>query len=316
MGKVFFSWWPSGHSGTSSGRHTILLDEPLSDLQITPLRVVADGLGLSGKHTRINLRPSMGVRIVLERFTDRHLFRKFSAMINHLERGGWVAFGLDDTKAYAAKTTKITEPGYTNISVGYNITNGYTEETDGSTSLTASLTAPYGDEFVLESAAPQAFREYFTATGSAAGTSDTKKIYNIDHSSSSPRTGDLVRERYPAGSIVRFSDFYPHLYLPAGRVGSAILTHEHRIAYTLDIALEYQTPAYNAIIDEQPDGAEAATTNDDSSTMYDNENDSAWDAEGEAGGGSSGDEEIYGESATEAGADEGKPDADGTDGAG
>ncbi len=97
MGMPFFTWWPH-QSRTGTTRQTITLTEGLSDLQITPKRDVIDTFAIDGGRARELLRPYCEVRIVLERNTDRELFRRFNSMINHLQHRGVAAVGLDSQK--------------------------------------------------------------------------------------------------------------------------------------------------------------------------------------------------------------------------
>ena len=47
--------------------------------------------------------------------------------------------------------------------------------------------------------------------------------------------------RYPylTGSVVRYRDFWPFLCLPQSGIGKPIVTHDHRISYTLDAVFHY-----------------------------------------------------------------------------
>jgi len=240
MASPFFTWWPH-MSGLLGARETITLSEDMSDLQVTPRRDVIDTYSLHGGRSREMLRPWLDVRLVLERFTDRDLFRKFSAMINHLERGGVVAFGLDSSKAWAATTATYTQQGDMRVYCGKVITEKYH-------AASASVEPAATDEFVIESGPPTGKREYHLIH-SAVGSPTSAVVIDIDSSTSSPTT--MFRDDYPIGSRVRFSDFYPTLILDAGAVGTGLLTHDHRISYTLDLPLVYVLPI------DQPDVTEA-----------------------------------------------------------
>lgn len=257
MGFPFFSYWP--HT-TAGARHDIVLTEDLSDLQITPIRDVADGITLRGNFRRATGRPSVRVRIVLERFTDRELFRRFSGLINHLERGGWCAFGLDDSKAYGALLNTNYYQGTRRFYVGENQYKGFTPNSASTTSLAV------GDEIIVESAPPEAAREYFAIHDKA----ETGGICRIDiDASGGGTTGNVFQEDYPTDALVRYSDFWPKLFLPAGGIGSGLLTHDHRITYTLDMSLEYIIPNLKTEI-EQPEPTQPNTsTNDTPQAGYD-----------------------------------------------
>lgn len=226
MGYPFFTWWP--HMTVGSGaRETITLTEDLSDLQVTPKRDVNDTYSVQGGRSRELLRPWVEVRIVLERFTDRALFRKFSAMINHLERGGYVAFGVDSEKAYMMSTEVSRFQGQTTIDTTGNLATAYHADT---------ASVANGDEIIIESAPPKASREYHTIGAYAAGTTGSAGItFTLG-------SGEALQDDFEGGSRLRYSDFWPTMILPNSGVGSALLTHDHRISYTLDLNLVYVIP--------------------------------------------------------------------------
>lgn len=258
MASPFFTWWPH-MSGTTGARETITLSEDMSDLQVTPRRDVVDTYALSGGRSRELLRPWLEVRLVLERFTDRALFRQFSAMINHLERGGIVAFGLDSSKAWAARTAIYTSQGDMRVYAGSVLTKQYHADS-------LSVSVSNGDEFVIESGAPTGKREY-QLVHSAVGSPTTPVVIDLDPSASSPSL--MFRDDYPIGSQVRFSDFYPTLILPGDAVGSALLTHDHRISYTLDLPLVYVLPIDNPdVVGGDEPGASTVGTVDQSDKIF------------------------------------------------
>lgn len=236
MPSPFFTWWPH-QTRSTSGRETITLSEDLSDLQVTPKRDVVETYSVHGGRSVELLRPWVEVRIVLERFTDRALFRKFSAMINHLERGGVVAFGLDSAKAWMVRTREPIYQGGVTIDGTGNLANGFHD--DSATTYVVTV----GDEVIIESGPPAAKREYQTLTAITGGTDGALGTTHvtIDPSSSTPT--NAFRDDYANGCVIRFSDFWPTLILPGGGVGSAMLTHDHRISYTLDLNLVYVIPA-------------------------------------------------------------------------
>ena len=236
MGHPFFTWYP--HSQYSN-QCFLSLGEDLSDLQVTPTRQVSDAITLSGRYQRTSFRASQRVRIVLERFTDRHMFRQLTNMVNHLERGGWVAFGNDDTKAWGAGMTLKRLQGSAAVTVGPNQFNDYSPNTSSSFVPVASTSSPYGDELVFETTSPGSQRDMhptFSCTATS-GTSDGSCTFKIDHSSSAV-TNSQLRMDYPVGAMVRVADFWPRLYMPAAGVGTPIIAHDHRIAYTFDIVLQ------------------------------------------------------------------------------
>ena len=120
-------------------------------MQVTPRRDVADAFTLHGGRSRELLRPWVEIRILYDRFTSRPLFRRFSAMINHLERGGLVAFGVDSDKVYSARVQGPLSPSSTYINLGPNISTAKYD--------TICPHLAIGDEFVIETGAPLARRE-------------------------------------------------------------------------------------------------------------------------------------------------------------
>ena len=238
MGYPFFTWLPH-MVGRTPKRETILLSEDLSDLQVQPKRDVADAFSISGGRSRELLRPWIDLRIVYDRFNDRKLFRQFSAMINHLERGGAISFGVDSSKAYMNRLTTDHYQDGPKLHLG-KIDYGYAP------SAYTPATLSSGGEIVIESGPPSGKREYHTIdahTGDALSSAITFA-----------ESLDLF-DNYPAGSVVRYSDFYPILIMGPGQVGGAHLTHEHRITYTLDILLSTIQPTPDP--DNSPQGGDS-----------------------------------------------------------
>lgn len=230
MGLPFFTWRPH-QTRKYSGDDRLWIDFPeeLSDLQVTPRRDVFDTFSIYGGRSREYTRSWLDVRIVLDRFSDRALFRQFSAMINHLERGGVVAFGTDSAKCFSSSLYMSNNPGSLFYYTSYNEAALYHP------SAPAILTE--GDEMVIESPPPKAGREYLRYKSSTA-TGSGYKIQPMDEGTYNKYAKDF----YPEGSRLRHSDFFPTLILPPGAVGSQMLTHDHRITYTLDINLVLVAP--------------------------------------------------------------------------
>lgn len=229
MGLPFFTWRPHQAGLTPGDRETIDLPHELSDLQILPRRDVFDQYSIQGGRARVNMRAWIDVRIQMALFTDRSLFRKLRGMINHLERGGHIAFGNDATKAFYGQTSRVSNQGATSIFLSDNLLKSYHSS--------APTTLSSGDEFVIESIPPKAGREYHTSSGMTVVGSGLTTEYKATIADSL----HLV-DFYNSGSSVRNSDFFPFLIMPSGTVGSPVLTHDRRISYTLDITLSYVLP--------------------------------------------------------------------------
>ena len=242
MGFPFFTWWPH-QSRTGTSRQIITFTEGLSDIQITPRRDVIDTYALDGGRKRELLRPYMDVRIVLERYTDRGLFRDLNAMINHLERGGVVAFGTDSAKAWACNTNKEHPPKSKFLQVRTSETTMYHPDSETTDPVV-------GDEFVIESSPPLAKRESHIIESLI----DTGELLSLGIDPSSADVEKFTFDYYPENSLCRFSDFFPTLIQPAGAVGAPVNTHDHRISYTLDITLTYVIPRLEVDIPNQYTG--------------------------------------------------------------
>ena len=245
MGHPVFTWMPIQQRNIphSTDRQSVDLGEPLSDLQITSARNVFDHMGIHGGRSRSMTRAWLDVRITLERFTDRDLFRRLTNMINHLERGGTVAFAADSEKIYGSHLSQKLGIGHHHVNV--NLGNYYKAwHSDAPDTLAA------GDGFVVEDGLPRAARDQTRVStiiipGVDVGETDVR--YNLD-----------VRRRimndYAAGVHVRHEDFFPKLVLPQQAVGSPLLTHDHRISYTLDLPLQYIFPRRVFTASNQPGG--------------------------------------------------------------
>ncbi len=246
MGSPFFTWMPFVQFPT---RIFLPLGEDLSDLQVTPTRQSSDAVTIAGLHRRTNFAPGQSVRVVLERFTDRGMFRQFQNMINHLERGGYVSFGLDDTKAYGAAMNHVGPryQGSARVEVGENLYVDYSPNTQSTYAPSGSTSAPFGEELIIETPAPYGKREYHAAYAVTGDGTATGATIDLDASSGSAVTNQQLQNDYYAGALVRVSDFWPKLYLPSGSIGSPLLTHDHRISYTLDIGLQYCIPDLVAV---------------------------------------------------------------------
>ena len=228
MGYPVFYWKPHqiGRGYEPAKVESIQLTEELTDLQVTPKRDVIDAYSIHGGRSREILRAWLEVRILLDRFNSRSLFRQFSAMINHLERGGHVVFCVDSAKLWNVHATDPIRQTTTAFNHASNQAVQW-----GSTVTTLAA----GDEIVIESAPPKAGREY-QAVGAHTHDSVTGDGFLTLADSFS------AFDTYPDGVHVRYSDYYPNLCLDSRNVGGALLTHDHRITNTLDITLTYIIP--------------------------------------------------------------------------
>ena len=248
MANPYFMFWAYG----IGMRNDLDMGEPISDLQQTPNRIVLDSRALGGRYMRTNLTAGLQIRILDERFTAREKWRKLQRMINHLEQGYFVGFAVDVSNAWGAAIRTATRGSST---VEIEAANWFEAWSTGGAALTPAI----GDEIVLETGPWKGLREYFKITN-VVGTGTPPSFYTLtlDHP---------IRGEYDDTGIVRNSDFFPYLRLPQGAVGNpGLLSHDHRISFTLDIPLDLIV-SYNDIVADQPnDGISIATGTDDNPT--------------------------------------------------
>lgn len=208
--------------------HSIDFGEGLSDLQETPLATVEDAYPGDGTPYRAHHMASFQVRIVLERFGapgGASLERELSSLQSHLDRGGMIGFSRDHAKTWAGLAVVGPSQGDQIVNTGGN---GF-----GAWSSAGSPAA--GDEMVIESGAPEWQRELQLCDTLAATPPTTIP------------TADKFRYTYGGPVICRWRDFYPLLFRPKDQLGRAIVSHDHRRNYTLDITLEYPLAAVQAL---------------------------------------------------------------------
>jgi|TARA_B100000085_G_scaffold9856_2_gene8602 hypothetical protein len=212
--KIYFTPSRTGYGGL----RVIDFGERVSDLQITPYRNASDSVSMGGSFSRIARRSGMRVRIVLERFTDDRLAEQFYSLQSHLEAGGGFSFAVDNDKKFAAF---INSAAAATVAGGHRI---FTHD--------PLILAEYGahglaanDVIHMESFGPRGRREEMQVDSYS---SSDKKITT---------SSDAIYE-HSLPSMVRHRDFFPFLLWPQDQMGSPILTHDHRISYTLDMTCE------------------------------------------------------------------------------
>jgi hypothetical protein len=220
------------------------LGEPLSDMQAQPVRIVDTNVGQDLEPSTVDLGGSHRVRVVLERFTGASLVAQLRTFESHALRG--LPFGV-------VSDTALSWAGF---ALGSTIDRDRAQITTGGTSFFAwsaagSLTA--GDVVVIHSANPEYKHEQRVITGYSATTgvvtfgASNRTVYSYE-------VGPIV---------VRHRDFLPVVYLDPGARSRPILTHDHRINYTLDLTCLY-SPAGMASLysDGGGDGLLIGTTAD------------------------------------------------------
>lgn len=192
--------------------------EGISDIQETPGAVVADALNGQGDPSRSFLREDFRVRIIHERFGPvggGALERACSTLQAHLNHGGFVGFSRDHAKTWCGIAGGSVVRGQ---AIFYSGGNGFS-------AWSSAGTVAASDEVVLESANPDALREVNTCSAINSGGDVT--------------LGNSAVYTYGSKAICRWRDFYPVLWLPEDQVGKPIVTHDHRLNYTLDLTLAY-----------------------------------------------------------------------------
>ena len=219
--KIFFQ---TTSSAVTYPIRQIDFHERVSDLQITPYRVVSDSVSMGGSFCRIARRSGMRVRIVLERFTDDTLAEELYSFQSHLEAGGGFSFAVDSEKMFAAFVSRTVETA---------ITGGTVQLIHDDRLLSEYLSTPshgieVDDVLHLSSFGPGARREEVRVISYdeedkriGIGTGALGSLYN-----------------HPLPAFVRHRDFFPFLIWPEDQTGTPILTHDHRISYTLDFTCE------------------------------------------------------------------------------
>jgi hypothetical protein len=215
MGNSKIYYFPT--STDVAGRQEIDFGETISDLQISPYRVVSDAVSIGGRFSRVARRAGMRVRIVHERFTDTVLAEKLYSLQSHLEAGGAISFAVDSDNVYASFI--------------------------GADGVTFSGGTPV---YFME---PQLFSSY------GAGNPSTNDVLHAESFGANPRREEVQCQAYQEALnqltlktdlkydhsppvMVRHRDFFPALFWPQDQTQTPILSHDHRISYTLDLTLE------------------------------------------------------------------------------
>lgn len=208
-------WFYPGTSSTS-GLVEIDFGEIISDVQITPYRVVNDAVSIGGAFSRVSRRSGMKVRIVNERFTDTTLAEKLYSLQSHLTAGGAMSFAVDGNDHYAAfKGITTADPGKAVFpTMSAPLFDAY-----------GAILPVTGDVLHIESfGAGSRYEENVVST------------YNDGTRTLTLKRGLMYGHTDPM--LVRHRDFFPALYLPEDAMGTPIITSDHRITYTFDATFE------------------------------------------------------------------------------
>lgn len=226
MGNAAIYYYPE----ETQSLRVIDLGEPLSDMQVTPFRVQDVNTGSDFESSVVDYGGSHRVRFIFERFSgDDQLVADLESFANHAQRG--LPFGLvaDTADSFGAFTQAYTmSPGKTSITTLGNVFSAWS----GVLALTV------GDTVVMHSGNPEyKFEHLIVSTWSTT----TGKI---------GLGGQTTKYDMTVGpAFVRHQDFFPVCYLDPGQRG-AILTHDHRINYTLDLTAIYSPAGIKALYNE------------------------------------------------------------------
>ena len=198
----------------------VTLDECLTELQVQPVTYGDAATSASGSVSAVTYGHAWRVRILLERFRDDAdtRRRKLQALINHLQRGGYVGFSADHSRAWGANCSSAPGNGDTTVSVGANDFSSY--------SASGAVTA--GDNIILQSPNPSGLVEMIRlASFTGAGAPYTMGLLG----------GTQVELDHVATTFARWEWFWPRLRLdPDARLAN-LLTSERQWVYTLDLPL-------------------------------------------------------------------------------
>jgi len=214
VGNAVFWYYPDP-DGTLE---EVDLGEGISNLFWEPERQAEDAIaGDAGQYRELGWG-RLRVFISLERMkSGAALARSLENMQSHLERNGAVAFCADKDKAVAVFAKSTLQRGDQAI---FSDGNPFAV-------FNSSAAMAANDVVCVQTPSMEANREWadlttwtseysFALNGSANGV-----LYSTD--------SDVI--------MVRYQDFFPVLRMPIDQINRNIVTHEHRIGYTLDIQL-------------------------------------------------------------------------------
>lgn len=210
-----FNWYPQ-----SGDLETLDLNEALTEFDAQQVYISDAAQSASHSVYRTAFSTAWQVRIVLERFhdTDGSREAKIRALLDHLERGGWVAFSTDHSRSWATRADAAPQRLDTTTA-----TEGNRFAVFGSGTPLPSI----GDHLIIQSPMPGGRIEQVRVQSYNAGTETVtyatggKPVY--DH------TGD---------TLIRWRGFFPRLVLPPGATTVGALSAEYQYAWTLDLTLQ------------------------------------------------------------------------------
>lgn len=208
MGNATLWWYPTDANDVES----IDLGEGLSDLQVEPVMVGPQSRSVAGRNRTTTWSAFHQVRLVLERFTAVATVRALLSLEAHLKRGGLVEIAADSAKAWGAFVSSPHLRGDTVLA------------TSGSPFASTTGAVVATDEIWVRTFAPEFSRELNTVSS----------ITNDEITLSA----GLIEDHKQSPIFVHHRDFWPAMQLARSARGRPLLTHDHRLNYTLDLLLE------------------------------------------------------------------------------
>ena len=184
----------------------------ISDLVPRPVRARVDARGGDGSVSSVVGPASMRVTVRRERTSDQSLVRMWRNVEDHLLVGGRVGFSWDHARTWASWASSPSAAD----TVLYTSGNAFS-----AWSAAAALSAT--DEIVLESPNPEGRREYTTVS------SVTSRQITISSG---------LRNTFALKPMVRWSGFWPALYLPEDQLEKLRISSDRNITWNLDFELE------------------------------------------------------------------------------
>lgn len=172
----------------------------------------------------------MRVRIIHERFSDDALAEKLYSLQSHLEAGGAISFAVDSDNAYAAFNA-----------AGSSLTGGDTTHL-----MEPELLSTYGG------GSPVAGDVFHVESFGASPRREEVRVQSYSNAIRELTMQAALKYNHARPILFRHRDFFPALFWPEGQMGSPILSHDHRISWTLDMTLE----VYPAHLRTMADGAD------------------------------------------------------------
>lgn len=208
---------------------------PLTSIHELPSGIVSDAYGGDRTWSRTFHAGVLRIRFTAERVNTtttagQSFVRKMLTVQQHLIRGGYVGLARVHSKAWCGRvsTSRLARGTASIVCRGGNLFSSW----NSNAALAAS------DEIVIESANPEAIREWNAVQ--TVATSGVKVTLT---------TSDTVFNTYTAEPIlVRHRDFWPILRLPADQVDKQLVIPDRRLTYTIDMTLEYDQAAIARLV--------------------------------------------------------------------